>query len=1301
MIRLYSKKFIYFSRRILLSGIILLGVLYAVARLILPTITDYREEIELLVADIVGAPVTIKRIESGWSGLRPVVSLHDVNLKRADGRDGLTLDSLDVVLGVLPSLLTGEFTPKAVLLHMRQLELYRSIDGSVSLNLGEFSATGDTDIDYGDVGWILEQPDLQVDIDHFVLNDAGGKMPDIRLHDVSIDFIKTDDDLYARVSTGDSEVAKETNLTVRLDAAQLEQGYHEGEVFMHLKSASLAFWKKTFEKTFVLPETGMADLTLWVEVDDGDISQLSGELQVKDLLYPETADSKSFRLQSLSGNYRWQSTEKGWLLEVGQLQLQRQDDQWPESALSVEYRRGNVNRFLVNADHLRVQDFLPLVDRQPLVHSLIGEKLQRVSPAGQVDGLRLQFSTSLEDEELSDYALQASITGFSLDAHGQWPGVKGVDGYVAATSQAGLLQLSTSNALLDLKTVFRDPLRIKSLQGDINWTWLDSGLLIESSQLDANNSHITTQSRLSIHLPHEGSVFLDLQTNFKDGDGAYTSFYLPANTMDEEALEWLDKSIVAGQVEYGSFIFHGVVDDFPFDNNNGRFEVSFKMRDGVLDYYEDWPLIDEIEAEVAFIGRAMRINASSGKIFGADIRDTVVSIADLDHDNPLLVIDGSAETPSADLFRYLEETELTGDFEQALSELDLRGKNDLDLTIKVPLSVGDASVKGRVAFLDNQLNIESWGLQVDHITGLLDFTDQSFKAENIRASFDDRNVKIDVDTVFPDDGESRTRVRAQGSADLVSLIKPKSEGIAAQFSGETPFEVLIDIPDQSASSLTITSSLVGTELKFPHPLDKQLEDRLDFRLHTGFSGEAAEHIEMMLGDRLSAFIVVDPKTHLLTSTYAQFGSGEVVKDLRPGELVVGGQLDFLDIDAWKRWYRRNQQAFSRQDDNTTFTGFAADVQIDRLRYSRWQLQDFHVKAASQERFWSAELDGSGVKGRAGLRAGEAGAVLDIELQHLALHKADEVPSDESEEIHEASRLTPSDLPAANIKIDRIAYDGRELGELVISTDAAKSRYKIKEMLLTTEESSMSIKGDWKYVVGEAGNKHLTQMLIDIDSKDFGRMMERLGYDDTVKGGEGALEVNLLTEVSPMDMDVSNISGDVELTIHKGEVIEVKPGGTGRIFGLLSLQTLPRRLSLDFTDIFSTGMSFDEITGTFSVSDGQAYTNNLTMDAPSSQVEISGRIGLADEDYDQHVRVIPNFSSTLPVAGALAGGPGLAVVMLITHQLLQDPIDKLTEFEYQVTGPWKSPVITKITSDEGQLTQQNDEPEDSTVTDDTL
>jgi uncharacterized protein YhdP len=368
------------------------------------------------------------------------------------------------------------------------------------------------------------------------------------------------------------------------------------------------------------------------------------------------------------------------------------------------------------------------------------------------------------------------------------------------------------------------------------------------------------------------------------------------------------------------------------------------------------------------------------------------------------------------------------------------------------------------------------------------------------------------------------------------------------------------------------------------------------------------------------------------------------------------------------------------------------------------VEDFKVNASSKGKYWSADISGDGAEGSVSYQAGDEGSLLDINLQHLSLLKAEEAAPERQADYREKSKLLPSDVPAAKINIQDLYYDNRKLGRLSVTTGSTETRYRIEDLFLQSEESSLSMTGDWKYEAA-AENKHLTQLLIDIDSDNFGQLLERLGFDNTVKDGEGSLEANFLTEVSPLDITVSELSGDVHLSILKGEVVEVDPGGTGRIFGLLSLQTLPRRLSLDFSDLFSKGMSFDEIDGNFSISKGQAYTNNLTMDAPSSTVEISGRIGLEEEDYDQHVRVIPNLSSTLPVAGALAGGPGLAVVMLITHKLLQKPIDKLTEIEYEVTGPWKSPQITKLEPNKEPGKEPDDgekqENTDSTGIDDPL
>jgi len=1300
MNKLFFKQFLSWGRRLLLAAIVLLGLLIGAARLVLPSIADHREDIEALAAEILESPVTIETIESGWTGLRPVITLNGVQLQQLDGQDKVRFDSLDVVLGVIPSLLSGELRPKTIIMHMRQLELQRALDGRLSFNLGELAESTEPGKGKEQLEWILRQPDLHLDIDDFIFNDHTGKLPVIKLRDVGIDFVNQTDHLTIRLQAGASDVASEISLTASMDVNHVTPDDYRADVYLQLRSASLFYWKQVLAHTFELPDTGNADITAWMKVDGGKVKQVSGDLSLENLSYEKSPESSAFAMKSLAGNFNWQQSDTGWLLQVASLQIERAGKKWPESALSVEYHHEDINRFLVSSDYFRIQDFLPLIARQPLIHELIGDDLRLLSPAGEINDLKLQVSID-QREQLVDYALQTEVINFSVNAHDEWPGVKGLDGYLVATEQAGLLKLSTTNALLDLRTVFRDPLRLDTLKGDINWTWLTSGLLIESQQLDADNSHISTQSRLSVHLPAEGSAFVDIQTNFKDGDGAYTSFYLPTPALGEETLAWLDKSIVAGHVEYGSFILHGEVDDFPFDNNDGRFEVRFKVRDAILDYYEDWPGIDEMEAEVAFIGRAMRIEASSGKIYGANLSNTIVAIDDLQSNNPLLKINGQVRTPSKDLFRYLNETGLAGDFQAALSAMELSGINNLKLSINVPLSEGDSSVKGQLTFHENQLTIAGWGLQLDKISGVLDFTEQSFSATDITAVFDQREVKADVDTYQTPDG-SETHIIARSRADLSQLIKPRNEVLADQFSGESPFEVLINIPESDSSQITVSSSLVGTALKFPHPLDKQAEDKLEFSLQTGFSGESEDQIQLILGERLRASFDVDADTHTLKTAYVQLGKGEQVAHLPDQDgLILGGQLDFLDIDAWKTWY----QGLDLPEVETDLSlVFETNLVIDRLAYARWFIDDFTIKAASKGKIWQANVSGEGAEGQITYNDAGTDPTLNINLQHLSILKRSEDKVDQAPSVRLISTLKPSDLPAVNIEIQKLSFDKRDLGQLTAKANPGETRYQLEKIELKTDESELLVAGHWlqeNESSSDSGQQE-THLTVDIDSTNFGQFMERLGYVNTVKGGEASLQADFSTEISPMNIEISQVSGDVHLSILKGEVVELDPGSAGRIFGLLSFQTLPRRLSLDFTDLFNTGMSFDEISGTFSVSQGQAYTNNLTMEAPSSQVEVSGRIGLADEDYDQHVRVIPNLSSTLPIAGALAGGPGLAVVMLITHHLLQEPIDRLTEFEYQVSGPWESPEIVSIESNKEQVTDAvMRRIEDSTNLDDSL
>ena len=158
-----------------------------------------------------------------------------------------------------------------------------------------------------------------------------------------------------------------------------------------------------------------------------------------------------------------------------------------------------------------------------------------------------------------------------------------------------------------------------------------------------------------------------------------------------------------------------------------------------------------------------------------------------------------------------------------------------------------------------------------------------------------------------------------------------------------------------------------------------------------------------------------------------------------------------------------------------------------------------------------------------------------------------------------------------------------------------------------------------------------------------------------------------------------------MDIEKGRFTDIDPSA-GRLFGLLSLQTLPRRLSLDFSDLFGKGLAFDVIAGHFDIDNGNAYTNNLTMSGPSVNIDVSGRTGLVDKDYDQIATITPKVSNSLPVASALFGpvGVGVGAVIYLASEIFQslpEKIDTILRKQYTITGAWNNPQVTKINQQE--------------------
>ena len=197
----------------------------------------------------------------------------------------------------------------------------------------------------------------------------------------------------------------------------------------------------------------------------------------------------------------------------------------------------------------------------------------------------------------------------------------------------------------------------------------------------------------------------------------------------------------------------------------------------------------------------------------------------------------------------------------------------------------------------------------------------------------------------------------------------------------------------------------------------------------------------------------------------------------------------------------------------------------------------------------------------------------------------------------------------------------------------------------------------------------------LNAKNIEKLLTRLGYLDTMRRGHATLEGNLSWNGAPFALDYPSLSGKLNVDASNGQFNKLEPG-VGRLLGILSLQSLPRRITLDFRDIFSEGFAFDSITGQVNLNRGVMDTQNLLIQGPAAKVMMSGSVSLPQETQNLKVRVQPSIGDSLAV-GAMLANPAAGALVWLTQKLLRDPIDQAFAFEYAVTGTWVDPKVTKL------------------------
>jgi uncharacterized protein YhdP len=394
------------------------------------------------------------------------------------------------------------------------------------------------------------------------------------------------------------------------------------------------------------------------------------------------------------------------------------------------------------------------------------------------------------------------------------------------------------------------------------------------------------------------------------------------------------------------------------------------------------------------------------------------------------------------------------------------------------------------------------------------------------------------------------------------------------------------------------------------------------------------------------------------------------------ELHVSGHLPVFDLGEWLPVFEALDK---RQTGGAPGLQPSVDLGADVFRFGSAQVENITVHSKSTDpRYF--QVDGEGAKGW--LRWIRSGRGLPAQLLAKLDYLKIDTPS-ETRATPSSSDALPTEMPQQNIEIGDLHWGARDMGQLNIVSQRIPAGMHFPTIKLTSPAITLDGSGDWLLRNGS----QLSRFSAKISDGDLGKLGEWFGSSGAIKGGKLSGSMQLSWPGSPVKFSLTKMEGEFDLEARDGRLENVDEGA-GKLLSLFSLNSLQRRLSLDFRDVVKEGFSFDVMKGHFVVMDGDAFTDDFAINGTSVNIDISGRTGLASRDYDQLVTVTPQVTSTLPIAGAIAGGPAVGAAVFLADKLMGDSFNRLTQVKYHVTGSWDKPVYSRIKKEETKKQRQN-------------
>ena len=1299
---LFSKK--WFRRGVagVIAGVVGLWMLAAclLQFWLFPNINDYRDRLATEVGSALGMQVAVGQLTADWSHLHPRFTLNDVVVFDRTQQPAVRLSQVKAEIAWLP-LLTGSLGFRSLLVETPDLDVRRDTHGALFLSGLPLGGGGDFRVDA-----LLEQGDLRLVSQEVRWTDAMRKAPTLVLTDVNMH-------LRSRSGKHRLEVLfappKHMGTPVQLKAGWYGRSFDDWQswpidVSLKIQSLDMAPWVAWVDYPVPI-QSGRIKADLNLSLQGRQLSQLTGDVALTELKAQLGDGLKPLMLKQLSSDIAYKHGNSGlstqlaldafsWTDETGHMEA-------PANVFINTTLSGDQRDLTFRASRLDLGRLRHLAEALPIPDS-VRRQLAEVAPSGVIE--KLKAKAVLTGEAVSSYDAQGAFSNLALKSADGTRFIRGLSANFDVNQNGGKLLLNTGRSMLAAPNILPiNEVPLDQLTGQINWSKSGDLLTVRVKALQLLNADLQAEvngswsgSVLSTASEEDKAGQVDMKIVFDEAKTESGWKYIPLSASPDIS-KWVKGAISGGTMSDFRIEMSGRVWDMPYGAPEagaapgsteakgapGKFYLGFKTKDVNVKYADGYPALEKLSATFDMNQNQIRIVANQGRINEMRFSNIRATMADVSAFENHLVVSGQAEGPTSSAVSYLKDTPLADHIHHFADDMSAEGNGKLD--ISVDLNLANASgvrVQGQYAFVNNRLTLLSKTPPVSAVNGTIRFSEATIESRDLQGQWSGEPLSIEIST-----NERGANIHAKGRASIAELRHFYDLPVFEQLSGRTDWQAAVLMRDGKLD-LNLSSDLRGITSALPDPFNKGAAASMPLSLtrqNMSSGGRkspgAVEQVwRMSLGNAAAGLLVMNSRGQLLRGRIV-VGTGQS----QPNPDMLGLQLESLkpvDLDFWLRAMGLSQaKQRGGATARTQVPPLAISLKAPMLKAFGRKFQDFRASVQTTADRTGIQMSSRELQGELEWIPPGVGDAGDRGLLQGRLSRLDLTAATETQAGNSASPSQEIEsLPDLSFKVEELLWQGQPWGRLNFRArnqkNGSNQSWRVDPFTLDGPDLRFTGRLNWMTRSAGTGNPpvNLTSMDFKLNSPQVGNLLTKLGYPGTVKRGMATMDGQVSWPASPFAFDPARLSGNFKMTAKNGQFSKMDPG-VGRLLGLLSLQSLPQRLTLDFRDIFSDGLAFEAIDGRFDIRDGLMKTSDLQMDAPAAKILMRGETNLASQTQDVVVTVQPALSNSIAL-GVTVLNPIAGAATFVAQKALGDPLSKVFSYQYHITGTWSDPLVDK-------------------------